>query len=221
MKRIISILSCIVVMASLSAQDVVLNYYAIDGSTWLTEYDRDKKERLLWDKVEVDLQAALVANRLGEGDVAKHNFDIFRRLFKLCKEGFESVRIMNAGKEDLQNAEFRFFLSQNGINARVGTARTGEPFNMRELSECFDAVLREYSFNAKVVSDLSDANGTKYNLDFILDDFSERMELVLVKIEKAKLGTSLKMELVSKLAPRYKAAKEAELHYEQKQNRRN
>lgn len=221
MRKLIILLSLFVISVGVFGQQSPSLFYAIDGSTWVSKYDRDKKEQLLWEKIELDLQAALRNGRLGEGARAKEDCDIFQRLFSLCKESFSAIRLADLGKEDLQNAEFRFFLAQNGVTTKNGIARNEERFNMEEFSECFDAVLREYSFNAKVVEDLANPQGGEYNLNFVLDDFAERMELVLDKIERSKIHVELKMKTISSLAPVYRAAKEKQQRFELKQNRRN
>lgn len=221
MKKAIILFILLTIMLGVNAQAVPPKYYAIDGTTWLTKYDRDKKENLLWEKVDIDLRAALVAGRLGGGDEAKAKHKTLQNLFQLCRESFATIRLADVGKEALQNPEFRFFLSQNGVKARTGLARNGEPFNMEEYAGCFDSVLREYSFNAEIVAELSKPNGEEYNLDFVVDDFSERMDLVLDEIEREKLAAEFKEGTIRILIPRYNAAKKEELKSQQKQNRRN
>lgn len=221
MKKAIILFSLIMIVLGVDAQTAPPKYYAIDGSTWLTKYDRDKKENLLWEKVDIDLRAALVAGRLGNGEEAKAKHKTLQNLFQLCRESFATIRLADVGKEALQNPEFRFFLSQNGVKARTGIARNGEPFNMEEYAGCFDSVLREYSFNAEIVAELSKPNGEEYNLDFVVDDFSERMDLVLDEIEREKLAAEFKEGTIRILIPRYNAAKKEEMKSQQKQNRRN
>lgn len=222
MKRITLLFTFFMLISiALSAQTLKQKYYAIDGSDWVTKYDRDKKEILLWETIDLDLKAALIAGRLGEDEeMAKTYHDSLRKLFDLCKANFETLRKADAGKEILQNAEFRFFLSENGVKARTGTARNGEVFNLEEHARCFDEVLREYSFNSEIVKDLANPNGKAYNINFLVNDFAERMNLVVDRVEREVLAMEFKSTTIMRLIPRYETAKKKAEELERQKSRK-
>ena len=52
-------------LATTEAQTTTAKYHAVDGSTWMTNVDRDKKEDLIWNQINLDIKAAQNAGRLG------------------------------------------------------------------------------------------------------------------------------------------------------------
>jgi len=209
MKRLASLLIFTAIISlTLNAQSSKPKYYAIDGSEWVTKYDRNKKEILIWEAIDLDLQAAFVAGRLGDdAEQSKTYQESMKKLFRICKDKFADLRKADAGMEILQNAEFRFFLSENGVKARTGLARNNEMFNFEEVSKCFDEVLREYSFNSEIAKNLADPNGRTYNVNFVVNDFAERMNLVVDRIERELLALEFKKSTITRLVPRYETAK--------------
>lgn len=207
MRKIFFLFSLLILFTKLSAQNQLPKYYAIDGSVWVAKHDRDKKEKLIWENINLDLKTALLAGRLGTGTEGEANYEAFQKLFLSCQDALQSIRLADMGKESLQNAEFRFFLSQNGVKARNGVARNGEPFNLEEYARCFDAALNEYLFNANIIAELSKTDGETYNLEFVINDFYERVELVQDRIEREKQLVQLKEEAIKTLTPIYKERK--------------
>ena len=55
-------------------------YYAIDGTEWGRQSDRDKKEQLMWEKIDLDLKEALAIGRLGHTK-GEENYKKFKTLF--------------------------------------------------------------------------------------------------------------------------------------------
>lgn len=206
MRKLTLLLILLISISTLGAQTRKTTFYAIDGSTWLTSADRDRKEELLWTEIDINLQAALTNGRLGQ-EKGQFYHDILQKLFQQCKISFSTIRIADSGRDALQNAEFRFYLSQNGVRARLGEARNGEIFNFEEYGNSFNSVLREYSFNAKIVEDLASPNGAEYNLDFVVTDFTERMEIVQDEWERNKRDVELKEVSIRYLLPKFKDQK--------------
>lgn len=206
MRKFTLLLILLICISTLEAQTRKTTYYAIDGSTWLTSTDRDRKEELLWREIDINLQAALTNGKLGK-EKTQFYHDILKKLFQQCKISFSTIRIANSGKDALQNTEFRFYLSQNGVTTRIGEARNGEIFNFEEYANSFNSVLREYSFNARVVEDLAKPNGAEYDIDFVVTDFTERMEIVLDEWERNKRDVELKEVSIRHLLPKFKEQK--------------
>lgn len=209
MKRLFLLLIILsVAYQTLSSQTKRPKFYAIDGTEWTTKYDRDKKETLLWETIDLYLVSALSNGNLGQGEQAKGYYDAFKRLFNLCKDSFKMLREADRGKEVLQNQEFRFYLLENGIKVKTGRARNGEAFNMQEYAQRFNEVLREYSFNAEIAQELAKADGKTYNLEFVVRDFVERMEIISNDIESTLIENKAKESVILEYVPRYEAAKE-------------
>lgn len=191
------------------AQKDEARFYAIDGSDWVSNYDRNKKEMLLWDQIDLNLRAAQASGKLGDPDQAKIYSDALAKLFNTCKESIETLRSADRGKEILQSAEFRYYLSENGIKTRTYTARNGETFNLEEYGKCFDDVLKEYNFNSEILSQLASPNGREYNINFVISDFADRMNIVVDRIDRELLAMEFKQEMILKMVPKYLAAKQA------------
>lgn len=160
----------------------------------------------MWKEIDINLQAALTNGSLGK-EKGQFYHDILQKLFQQCKVSFSTIRTADSGRDALQNAEFRFYLSQNGVRARLGEARNGEVFNFEEYGNSFNSVLREYSFNAQIVKDLANSNNIEYNLDFVVTDFTERMEIVLEEWERNKRDVELKEVSIRHLLPKFKEQK--------------
>lgn len=208
MKRIAFTLLLLASFIAAEAQTDTPKFYAVDGSSWITSADRDKKEDLIWNQININIKAALNAGRLGSEDPEK-TANILQNLFHECRMLFSSIRLANMGKDGLRNMEFRYFLSDNGVNITNGLARNGEIFNMDEYAFAFDIVLREYSFNAKIMEELADPLGKDYNINFIVNDFQERVTNATVDVKEKLQIANTKNESVLRLIPKYKAAKSA------------
>lgn len=193
-------------LATTEAQTTTAKYHAVDGSTWMTNVDRDKKEDLIWNQINLDIKAAQNAGRLGSENAAQ-TADILLNLFHECRMLFSSIRLENMGKDGLRSMEFRYFLSKNGVDVKNGIARNGEIFNMDEYAYAFDIVLREYQFNAKIMTELADPLGKDYNLNYITDDFLNRVAEVTVEVKEKIQEADNKNKAVLRLIPKYKAAK--------------
>lgn len=196
-------------------------FYALDGSKWVSKYDRDKKERLLWKSIDLDLETALIAGRLGDNQEEAHaNYDAFKKLFDLCRVSFDRLRVADAGNEILLNPEFRFYLAENGVKVKNGLTRSGEVFNFDEYARCFDNIYREYSFNSNLVKELANPNGKTYNLNFVLTDFTDRLKEAIDNMDKQFVEMEVKETAVMRLVPRYEAAKQKAEELEKQQKKR-
>ncbi len=184
-------------------------FHALDGSEWVSKYDRDRKDQLIWDAIDLDLKAALIAGRLDSNpEAAKTYHDSFKKLFDLCRVNFERLRTADAGKEILLNPEFRYYLSENGVKVKNGITRSGEIFNFDEYARCFDDIYREYSFNSSLVKELANPSGKIYNVNLMISDFADRMNDVIDKMDREFVAMEFKESTVMRMVPRYEAAKQ-------------
>lgn len=183
MKKIL-LLAVFLYFSSLSLSAQGIRYYAIDGSEWLTEKDRDAREEILWDNMELNLNY-IKKRKLPQAELA----GIYAELMVLYKDLFASVREINMS--------FKTMIDENGIELElmkpvtkisIVRANNKEILYAKDLKDIYNLALDQYDLVSKHAEDIVnyDLGETDNAPKVDIDRFTKN------EIEMAVLGEKVK-----------------------------
>ncbi len=137
-----------IVSLSLSAQGI--RYYAIDGSEWLTEKDRDAREEILWDNMNLNLDY-IKKRKLPQAELA----GIYAEMMVLYRDLFASVREVNMiFKTIIDENGLELVLIKSTTKINIVRANNKEILYAEDLKDIYNLALDQYDLVSKHAEDI-------------------------------------------------------------------
>ncbi len=150
-KLLIILVFCGIINLTSHAQQ---QFYAIDGSEWVTEKDRDAREKLLWDEFYV-YASYIKKQNLPEAEL----IETYSSLMDLFKDFFTTCRKINAGlKTIIDERGQELELIKTKIKIDPVTARNKEMFYEKDLRIIFDLGLDQFDLISTYTRDIVNYN---------------------------------------------------------------
>lgn len=125
-------------------------FYAIDGSEWVSEKDRDAREETLWDEVSLHIDY-IKKRKLHYSDLAEN----YSQIMPLFKDLFASCREVNAGFKDIvmeKGEEFR--LIKDKVKLNTARASNKEMFYVENLRLVYNIGIDQFDIVSTHLKDI-------------------------------------------------------------------
>lgn len=148
-KIVLSLILSFILNDFLSAQQE--KFYAIDGSEWVVEKDRDAREEILWDEVLLHIDY-IKKQKLPWAELA----ETFSEIIPLYKDFFVTCRGINVSMKKIieeKGTEYNFLI-KNKINPSITKANNKEVFYSEDLRFMYNICLDQFGLTYRYLEDI-------------------------------------------------------------------
>lgn len=156
-----SVLIIILLLLSINAQSQqARKFYAIDGTSWLSQKERDQREELLWKEIDLSIRYAEISQ-----NCSPEFLDLYAGMSDDFKSALYSLRAKNNSLRILYSEGIKKELDRHNVKIEQVYSSNNESFYMKELGDAYNVLLDGYDLVYAVSRRMSDSDYFDLNAD--------------------------------------------------------